>query len=65
MPGLLDLMNALELFGNGAGAAALLYACTIAMAAISAVASPDPKRRRAARRVLALLVRNSQDSNPR
>ncbi|WP_130385954.1 hypothetical protein [Kribbella sp. VKM Ac-2569] len=50
-------MTTLQFLHDSAGAAGLLYAATITIAAITALASPDPEQRRAALEVLSLLVR--------
>ncbi|MEU4607624.1 hypothetical protein AB0F43_31955 [Kribbella sp. NPDC023972] len=50
-------MTTLQLIHDIVGAAGLLYTTTVAIAAIAAIVSADPEQRRAALRVLALLVR--------
>jgi hypothetical protein len=54
-------MTTLQFLQDGAGAAALLYATTITLTVLTALASPDPAQRRAALKVLALLVNKDQD----
>lgn len=50
-------MTTLQLLQETAGTAALLYAATIAISAITALITRDPDQRCAALRVVTLLVR--------
>lgn len=52
-------MTTIQLLTNTAGAAGLLYAGTIAISAITALATADREQRRAALQVLALLTRGT------
>jgi hypothetical protein len=57
-------MTTLQLLTDTAGTAGLLYAGTIAISAITALATNDKEQRRAALQVLALLTRGSASGGP-
>jgi hypothetical protein len=50
----------LQLVYDTVGPAGLLYAATITISVITVLATPDPDQRRAALKVLALLVRGKE-----
>ncbi|WIM99440.1 hypothetical protein ACTOB_003092 [Actinoplanes oblitus] len=59
---------ALALIHNGtltAGIGTLLYTATVTIAALTALLAPTPRRRRDARTVLTILLRNSKSNDTR
>lgn len=60
----MTILDALHQGGLAFGAAGLLYTATVSATAATAVLAPTPARRRAARAVLALLLRRRDTAQP-